>query len=100
MNFLAIAFSITTSIVTDATRETFGAYPVTGTSIVPGPDIDSEPIPEDGLDPDDSSVKCLDFVNASKYKKLTARQLHEMLGHFGPCPWGCSICMQVKKAMN
>ena len=65
-----------------------------------GPDTDSEPIPEDCLDPDDSSVKFLDSVNAGKYKKLTARQLHEMLGHFGPCPWGCSMCMQVKKAMN
>ena len=100
MQILVTAFSVTTSTITDATRETFGAYLVTGTDIVPGSDIENEPIPEDGLDPDDSNVKCLDSVNAGKYKKLTARQLHDMLGHFGPCPRGCSICMQVKKAMN
>ena len=52
---------------------------------------------EDGVDGDDNSPECLKF---GRFKPLSRRQLHETLGHYGKCPWGCLICLQVKKSMN
>ena len=54
------------------------------------PDLSSDPWPEDGVDGDDNSPECLKF---GRFKPLSRRQLHETLGHYGKCPWGCLICL-------
>ena len=37
--------------------------------------------------------------STGRFKSMTQKQLHEILGHFGHLP-GCIICLQVKKNLN
>ena len=47
-------------------------------------------------DPDECNPQSL---TAGRFKSMTQKQLHEILGHFGHLP-GCIICLQVKKNLN